>query len=207
MRKHISTLVLCLFIVLAITSQSMGKEKKFEGTTKEDLAKITLPTPSQTKVAILPFYAPIKKEHVKYSTEAAFKVFEEQGFVMLPQEEVNSAFENDKKKEEGEPLTKEDALRIGKSVGADWIIYGKVLDLSTYMKQTFWSALKKAKVSLKISILDAKTQEIFFWRQGSDVVEGGMGVFVKKGAALEKEAVYVFTKKLLKDLFIQIKGE
>ncbi len=205
MKKMFMYSLLIGFVFGTFVTADMAAEKKFEGTSKENLAKITLPIPSQTKVAVLPFYAPIKKEHVKYATEATFKLFQEAGFTMIPQEDAATAFESDTQKEAGEALTKEDALRIGKAVGADWVVYGKLPDLSTYTKQSFFSTAKKARVSMKISVIDAKTGEIIFWQFGSDAGGGG-GMFVEKGAKLEREIVSGITKKLLNDLFSVIKS-
>lgn len=206
MKKMFMYLLLIGFVFGTFVTAGTAAEKKFEGTTKEDLSKITLPVPSQIKVAVLPFYAPIKKEHVKYATEATFKLFQEQGFNMVSQEDAASAFESDTQKEAGEALTKEDALRIGKVAGVDWVVYGKVPDLSTYTKQTFFGSPKKAKVSMKITVLDAKTGEVVYWKQGSDVGGGGSGVFVEKGAALERKIVAGIAKKLMDDLFSATKA-
>ncbi len=85
-------------------------------------------------------------------------------------------------------------------VGADWAIYGNILQLDTYVKKSFFGERKKAQVGIKLTIVAADSGKVLFWRQRFDT-SGGHGGPTKRATSMERTAADVCLTRILTDFF------
>lgn len=176
-------------ICLVAVSAAEDEDKKFEGTGKTELAGLVLPQPSTVKVAVIPFWDYKSSErHIRISDECCRELLDRHGFILLPQDVIVKAMKADKEVEPGQPLRRSDAIRIGKAVSADWVIYGEIYELRTYIKSSFLSARKKAQISLKVSIADVPSESLLYWHKRSDTSGGTAFANLKKAEKVERKA-------------------
>ncbi len=178
-----------------------------QGTTKEQLAELELPQPSDVRVALLPLwdYKNLQR-HVEDCRETLTRRFGAEGFLLVHPAIVGAETVQDRELEPGEPMRRGDAIRLGTALGADWAVYGNILELETYRKTSFLTSRKKAKASIKLTVVDVATGNIIFWRQRFDTT-GGTGIFsdgllgTKKATSLERRAVDISIERILQDIF------
>jgi hypothetical protein len=199
MRRY-AVLVVVLTALTLAALPAMGGE--IQGTTADDLKKAALPAPSTVKVAVLPLQD-IKnvERHTQVATAAVALTFMRCGFQFAPElktrdaaglaavlHATNQAVLADKKIAPGEPLRLEDAVRIGNALGADWVVYGDVVDMHTYMKTSFFVNQKKGVANLKIKIANVATGETIMSRQMEESGSGGgaSAVVFRRATALER---------------------
>jgi len=162
---------------------------KFEGTQKADLAKLQLPRPSDVTIAVLPFWDyKSNQRHVDLMTDSVRDELDRHGFKLLSKDAAANAVKADGEIEPGQPFRRADALRMGKALKANWVVYGEIYELETYTKNSIFSSKKKAKLSHKISVLDVATGEVLYWHKRSDT-SGGHGGPVKRATSTERHAV------------------
>ncbi len=185
----------------------LARAEDVQGTTKEQLAELELPQPSDVRVALLPFwdYKNLPR-HVQDCREVLTQRFGVEGFLLVDPALAAVAVLEDKELEPGESMRRGDAIRLGAALGAQWAVYGSILELETYRKNTFFSSRKKARASIKLSVVDVVTGDIIFWRQRSDT-SGGTGIFsggvlgTKKATTLERRAVEICFERMLQDFW------
>ncbi len=104
-----------------------------QGTTKEQLAELELPQPSDVRVALLPLwdYKNLQR-HVQDCREVLTQRFGVEGFLLVDPALVAVAVLEDNELEPGESMRKGDAIRLGTALGAQWAVYGSILELETY---------------------------------------------------------------------------
>lgn len=202
-KKWVWLVVIAVAVVGVGTTSVVAKEEQIQGTTKGQLAELELPQPSHVKVVLLPFWDYMSLErHVQDCQKVLEEYFAVEGFPIVDAALVAAAVLQDEQLEPGEPMRKDDAIRLGATLGADWTVYGNILQLETYWKVT----RKKAKVSVKLTVVDVTSGEVLFWRQRADT-SGGTGIFSggllgrKKATSLERRALYVSLKRILEDFF------
>ena len=170
---------------------SVAQATDINGTSLEELREADLPDPSTVKVAILPIQD-LKglERHVQIATGAVALYFSRCGFQLVPEykpasrdrftdsdaQELTGAllkarevFEEEEDVEPDEMLRRSDARRIGEKLGADWVVYGQVVEMHGYLG----GGRKKGAVSLKLRVLDLATGEYILSRQGFDRGSGG----------------------------------
>lgn len=198
-RKLLGLSVVAAFCAISPLS---AKPKEDQGTSAEELAKVTLPAPNATKVAILPFNdfeGDVYRQRV--ASAASFLFFQHHGFMMVPILESFQAMEKDGDLEPGEALRKSDAIRIGKSLGANWVIYGAVNNVRVYRKSSLFKNEKKVEINLKITAADCESGNIVFWQTRTEVMAEPDGLFTKKTTRMTRLAIRVATENTLKILF------
>ena len=187
--------------------------EEVQGTTKEQLAELELPQPSEVSVALLPFwdYKNLQR-HVQDCGEALTRRFGVEGFLLVPPARVAVAVLEDKELAPAEPMGREDAIRLGAALGAQWAVYGSILQLETYSDKPWWGGMfdtqKYAKAEIKLSVVDVVTGDIVFWQQRFDA-SGGTGTLIrvltygalgeKKATTLERRAVEICFERMLQD--------
>lgn len=128
-------------------------------------------------MAVLPFsdYASdIERERV--ASSATYLYCAHEGFKLVPIVDCFKATAADKEIEPGLPLRKSDAVRIGKALGADWVIYGEVKEADTRKKQGFFNATKRTKGSIRLSIADCAADKLIYWQSRTDVTVTNVGL-------------------------------
>ncbi len=198
MRRYALLAVLTVF-ALTVLPAAAGE---IQGTTANDLKTAGLPAPSTIKVAVLPLQdAKSVERHTQVATATVALGFMRCGFQFAPElktrdatglaailHATNQTLLADKKIAPGEPLRLDDAVRIGKELGADWVVYGDVVDMHTYMKTSFFVNQKKGVVNLKIKIANVATGELIMSRQLEESGSGGgvSAVVFRRATALER---------------------
>ncbi len=129
--------IVVLVGALLVTPTNAGD---MQGTTVDELAQSQLPAPSEVTVALLPFwdYKNITR-HTEVCRHHLHRYFTRHGFTVVPPALVSAVVSQDTKLEPGVPMRRDDAMRIATKVGADWAIYGNVLQLETYEKKSAFS--------------------------------------------------------------------
>ena len=190
-----------IVVVLAGALLVTGGEESVQGTTVDELARLQLPAPSEVTVALLPFwdYKNLPR-HTEVCRHHLHRYFTREGFRVVPPGLVTAVVSQDTKLEPGSPMRRDDAARLAAKLGADWAIYGNVLQLETYEKKSLFSERKKARVSIKLTIVAAGTGEILFWRQRFDT-SGGHGGVTKRATSMERTAADVCLTRILADFF------
>ncbi len=198
-----SLLVILLTIAAVALSGLLGTagEESVQGTTVDELAQLQLPRPSEVTVALLPFwdYKNLPR-HTEVCRHHLHRYFTREGFRVVPPALVTAVVSQDTKLEPGLPMRRDDAVRIAANIGADWAIYGYVLQLETYVKKSLFSERKKAKVGIRLAIVAIETGDILFWRQRFDT-SGGHGGTTKRATSMERTAADVCLTRILADFF------
>ncbi len=190
-----------IVVVLAGAALVAAGDESVQGTTVDELAQLQFPPPSEVTVALLPFwdYKNLTR-HTEVCRHHLHRYFTREGFTVVPPALVSAVVSQDTKLEPGVPMRRDDAVRIAAKVGADWAIYGNVLQLETYMKKSFFGERKKAQVGIKLTIVAADSGKILFWRQRFDT-SGGHGGFTKRATSMERTAADVCLTRILTDFF------
>ncbi len=194
----LAVIVVMLAGVLLATAANAGD---MQGTTVDELAQLQLPPPSEVTVALLPFsdYKNLPR-HTEVCRHHLHRYFTREGFRVMPPALVTAVVSQDTKLEPGLPMRRDDAVHIATKLGADWAIYGNILQLETYEKKSLFSERKKAKVGIRLAIVAAGTGEILFWRQRFDT-SGGHGGATKRATSMERTAADVCLTRILEDFF------
>jgi len=194
----LAVIVVMLASALLVTAATAGD---MQGTTVDELAQLQLPPPSEVTVALLPFsdYKNLTR-HTEVCRHHLHRYFTREGFRVVPPGLVTAVVSQDTKLEPGLPMRRDDAVRIAAKLGADWAIYGNVLQLETYEKKSVFSERKKAKVGIRLAIVAVETGEILFWRQRFDT-SGGHGGATKRATSMERTAADVCLTRILEDFF------
>ncbi len=193
-----------LIVIVALLVSALlvtAGEEPAQGTTVDELARLQLPAPSEVTVALVPFwdYKNLPR-HTEVCRHHLHRYFTREGFRVVPPGLVTAVVSQDSKLEPGSPMRRDDAVRLATKLGADWAIYGNVLQLETYEKKSFFSERKKAKVSIRLAIVAVDSAEILFWRQRFDT-SGGHGGATKRATSMERTAADVCLTRILEDFF------
>ncbi len=193
-----------MMVIVAVLVSALlvtAGDESVQGTTVDELARLQLPAPSEVTVALVPFwdYKNLPR-HTEVCRDHLHRYFTREGFRVVPPGLVTAVVSQDTKLEPGLPMRRDDAVRLATKLGADWAIYGNVMQLETYEKKSFFSERKKAKVGIKLTIVAAATGEILFWRQRFDT-SGGHGGATKRATSMERTAADVCLTRILEDFF------
>ena len=196
--------------VMALVSPVAAKKEKAEdtpeqGSTPEEIAALKarpLPQPNTIKVAILPFVDTSGSvSHVRMGTVSNYLLWKGEGFQMVPIMDGFKAVEADKDLEPGLPLRRAEAVQLGKTVGADWAVYGEVRELRPYTKTGVFKAAKYLIAGVRISVVDVNSGETVYWHQRSEKT-GGTGIGTNRHAdTLKRRGVVIASMLALKPLF------
>lgn len=196
MKKMIMMMVLLCFVCGAANAKKKKDEE--QGTSTAELAALQLPAPDTLKVAVLPFWD-VKSEpfNVRTASATSWLFFEREGFTMVPLLDSFDATAKDTELEPGLALRGTDAVRVGKSLGADWVVYGEVKELEKYSKGSFWGNRDIMRTGLRIAVANTQTNQIFYWKSRSET-------FNRKGKKFDtsvRKIILLTGGQILKPLF------
>ena len=199
--------LLCAFTAQAKKTPPTPADEANQGTTAAELAVLKdkrLPTLGKIKIAILPFWESSSKQDRQRTMAAVLSLmFGREGFQVMPLSDSFKATESDKQIEPGQPLRKEDAVRIASTIGADWVVYGEIKELVAYKKESAFKRSKNVRAGARYAIADVATKDLLYWRNES-VKAGGTGYFggfQSKGVQLERSGLVALSTLILKPLF------
>lgn len=200
-------LLLCLIALLCISPLHAADENPPQGTSAEEIASLKarpLPQPNKVKVAVLPFWdAAGSVEHVRMASSANWLLFQREGFQMVPILDSFKALAEDKKVEPGATLRSEDAIRIGKTLGVDFVVYGEVKELAVFKKNSVFKQSKNINAALRIAITEVPSESLLYWHSRREK-SGGTGIqkgFQSKMDSLKRKACVVVSALALQPLF------
>ena len=192
---------IAIIAVLAGAVLVTADEESEQGTTVDELAQLQLPPPAELTVALLPFwdYKNLPR-HTEVCRHHLHRYFTREGCRVVPPALVTAVVAQDTELEPGLPMRRDDAVRLATKLGAEWAVYGNILQLETYEKKSLFSKRKKARAGIKLTIVAAATGRILFWRQRFDT-SGGHGGFTKRATSMERTAADVCLTRILEDFF------
>jgi hypothetical protein len=192
--------VICFMLFMIAAAAALADDTPVsQGTTLDELRQCNLKAPGTQKMAVLPFFATTGKQvHSDVATATAYLILQREGYQMVPLWDAEKAYKEDKQMEPGAAPRKEDAARVGKTLGADLVCYGEVDELESYVKTSFFSSVKKGKGAMKVSIADTGNGNVVFWNRRSET-SGGGGMVAKKASSLERRAARVILGRALEN--------
>lgn len=208
MKRSLFAIPIALFLMICLCLTTWAVAPKDEGTPVDDLAGLRTIIPSQTKVVVLPLWDYTSNvSHQRVATAAVFQHFQYQGFDVMPALAGFAAMSLDKELEPGLPLRKADAMRIGKTTGAKWVVYGEVKELRVYEKNKIIGSSKKIVCSMRLAVADCETNEVIYWRVRSDTLGDtgfSAGFSRRKSTKLIRVGVQSVSERIFSDLFASV---
>jgi len=201
LRLQLSNIALCMgaIVVLLYATGLASAAEERKGTTAEELARLELPRPYEIEVALLPFWdSALDQGHVDDCRDSLIDLFAAECFGIAHPALVATIASQDQTLEPGMAMRRGDAVRLGKSLGVDWAVYGSITDMRVYRKTTLISHERKARASVQLNVVDVASGETIFWEQRI-VVTGAAWDTAK--ATLEKKVLHMCCDRILQSLF------
>lgn len=167
---------IALFCALSTTSlPSMALVSNSEGTTREQLQHETLLAPSATRVAVLPFaVSTLDADAKRITTLFCHQFFARESFQVLAPTAGFEAVAADTQLEAGQPMKREDALRLGVALKADWIVWGEVREAAEYLKPGTFGDSQRIRFAVLLNVTDvARAKTIYSQAVAVDVGDRG----------------------------------
>ncbi len=200
-------LLMFAVVLNCVASARCEEPTPTQGSTETEISSLKergLRLPSQIKVAILPFWDYSSSvEHVRLATSANWLLWSREGFKVSPILQAFDAVAADKKLEPGAALRREDAVRLGKALKVDWVVYGEVKELRPYKKTSFFRSTKNLMAAMRIAVASVKNDEVLYWQSRSEKIGGTgyFGGFQSKASQQKRVGVTTVSMKILAPLF------
>jgi len=191
-------IIMFLLIIIAACA-AYAKVSPNQGTTIKQLNATGLKAPATQKVAVLPFWDFSGEQTKGRSAAIATYLFmQREGYQIVPLWDAEKAYLADKDLEPGDPLRKQDAIRIGKALGADLVCYGELREVQQKTKYNLWWGNRpRAEGSIKVSIIATDDGGTIFWGVRSDEASGQ---FRTSETSRERHAICLITNHLLEPI-------
>ena len=168
-----------------------------EGSIPEDLAARKPPHPNEIYVVVFPFWS--RDETQSELARACvmlnlmrhrFRVAPK-GATSLPSaaRRTDAALKRDP---EWEPLARlgpEDAARVGKTLGAQWAVYGEFGDLHTESEGGSVLRRKRGVIDIRLVLVDVESGDTLYWCRVKDSSSEGGGLWRAKASSIERRLV------------------
>jgi hypothetical protein len=163
-----------------------------EGTLPVDLAALKPPRPNDVHIAVLPFWAR-DEGHRELGRACTILNLMRHGFRFAPAgsarisnmvRKTDYAIRNDA---EWDPLgrtTPADAARIGRALGARWVIYGEFGELQVQSSRNGLIPKKEGVIDLRFNLVETETGKTLFWSRVQDT--GSCGGWPTSASAIER---------------------
>jgi len=194
MKRWMAVTVLALATLGAMPAGAMERE----GSIPEDLAARKPPRPNDLYVAVLPFWSADGKQG-EVARACVMLNLMRHGFKLAPKgspslaaaaRRTDAAIRRDPKWEPLARLETADAARVGKSLGAQWVIFGEFGDLKTQSQKSGGILPRKIGViDIRLLVADTASGETIYWNRIRDTASGSTGLFRAKATAIERRLV------------------
>jgi TolB-like protein len=209
MKRRLTACTFSGLLAIALTvlsAQSYANEPTpQQGSTAAEIAALKarpLPQPATVTVAILPFHDVTGSvSHVRMATVANYLLWQREGFQVIPIADSFKVTEADKDIEPGLPLRRNDAARVGKALGADWVVYGEVKQLEHYEKRGLFKEAKYLIAGVRIAVVDVRTGDTLYWHARSDKTGGTGAGMNRKADTLKRRGAIIVSMNATKPLF------
>jgi curli biogenesis system outer membrane secretion channel CsgG len=176
-----------------------------EGTTAQELSALKarpLPQPGKVKVAVLPFTDSTGSiGNLRMGTVANYLLWQREGFTMLPLANSFKALKEDKEIEPGLALRRGDAARLGKRLGADWVVYGDIKELSHNRKVGLFKNSKYVIAGARIAVVEVASGETLYWHSRTDKTGGTAASGNSSATTLKRRGAVIVSMNATKPLF------
>lgn len=178
-----------------------------EGSAPQDLAQRKPPRPNDVYVAVLPFWGVVEGQSTVARACVMLNLMRH-GFRIAPKGSASvraAARATDvavRRDPEYEPLARmevEDAARVGRALGADWVIYGQIGELRTESAGGEILPQKVGVLDLRLWLIEARSGQVLFWRRTRDTVPGG-GPWPAKASAIERRLLTKTINEIFEDI-------
>ena len=207
--RHVTAVsLLGMFVLLALgTLPVVGGER--EGTLPDELAKHNPPAPNEIYVAVLPFWT--RTEGQSDVARAAIMLnLMRHGFRMAPQgcwslsevlRKSDTALRRDPEWDALARMEAEDAARVGRALGAEWVMFGEFGDLRVESTGGKILPRKVGHVDIRFVLVEAKSGKTLYWRHiGDDEESGGGGAWPAKASSIERKLVTRAINEVFEDI-------
>ncbi|MCJ7750433.1 MAG: hypothetical protein MUQ65_04995 [Armatimonadetes bacterium] len=152
-----------------------------EGSLPTDLAALNPPQPNDISVAVLPFWS--RDEAQRELGRACILLnLMRQGFRLAPTgsetvpalvRKTDQALRNDSQWDPLATTEPEDAARIGKALGATWVVYGEVGELQVKSEKRGLLPKKAGVIDLRLHFIEVATGKTLYWSRITDTASCG----------------------------------
>ncbi len=173
-----SLLIAALLLALA-SLPALAFER--EGSLPSDLAALNPPTPNDISVAVIPFWS---RDDTQRELGRACTLLDlmRHGFRLAPSgsetvralvRKTDQALRNDPQWDPLATIEPEDAARIGKALGAKWVIYGEVGELRVKSEKRGLLPKKAGVIDLRLHLIEVATGKTLYWSRIQDTASCG----------------------------------
>jgi len=182
-RVAVAVAAVAAVIILVVALNVQVESGENEGAPRYQLPE-KLPKPAAIRVAVLPFYdAASQEELARAVTAEVALLFDRYGFSFASRLErdpsdlaeilakTQQAVRNEKGIGGRRPLSIEDAARIGRKLGANWVVGGEISNLNA--QRTCLGLRRRAMATVEFNVADVTTGKLVFARRIRGLWVGG----------------------------------
>lgn len=92
-------------------------------------------------------------------------------------------------------------MRLGKALDADWAIYGEIKNIDSYEKSSFFGQKRASGLTVRLSVVDCRTEEIVYWRTLAATHSASKGLGGEKMDKMNRMAMEVALRHLSDPFF------
>lgn len=194
--------------LLAVGGMAAAAEVDREGSLPDELAAHKPPVPNEISVCVLPSWS--RHEGQREMARACTMLnLMRHGFRLAPggctslsqvARKTDAALKRDP---EWEPLVRlqaEDAARVGKTLGADWVMFGEYGDLHTESEGGGILPRKVGVIDFRFVLVEVKSGEVLYWSRVKDSEPSGGGLWPAKATSVERRAVTRTINEIFEDI-------
>jgi hypothetical protein len=183
-----------LGLVLVLGAQGAVAAPQREGTAPETFAATNPPAPSAVSVAVLPFWAANQRQ-IEIARGAILLNLQRHGFGIVPAaeslpvcaQETDRVVKADGEREPGARIQRDDGVRLGRALNAQWVIYGEIENLRATMHVRLWRTRKVGSIDIRLVLADVASGQILYWVRIRDTGSGGTGFWAAKASSVERQ--------------------
>jgi len=202
-----SLLIVTLLVVLT-SLPALAFER--EGSLPSDLAALNPPPPNDISVAVLPFWSRDEAQR-ELGRACALLNLMRHGFRLAPSgsetvpalvRKTDQALRNDPQWDPLATIEPKDAARIGKALGAEWVIYGEIGELHVKSEKRGLLPKKAGVIDLRLHVIDTATAEALYWSRIQDTAS--CGGWSSSASAIERRLLTRTVNTIFDDLVTAI---
>ena len=172
-------LLIAALLVVLTSLPAVAFER--EGSLPSDLAALNPPQPNDISVAVLPFWSRDKAQN-ELGRACALLNLMRHGFRLAPSgsetvpalvRKTDQTLRNDPQWDPLATIEPKDATRIGKALGAEWVIYGEIGELHVKSEKRGLLPKKAGVIDLRLHVIDTATAEALYWSRIQDTASCG----------------------------------
>jgi hypothetical protein len=199
--------VLIVFALLAFVGLAALAAER-EGTLASDFAQLRPPEPNKVRVAVLPFWGRDETQR-QLGRSCVLLNLLRHGFLLVPRgcrnlsevmRKTDRALSEDPKWDSLATVEPAEAARVGKAIGADWVIYGEIGELQVRSEKSGVVPKKEGVIDLRLTLVDAATGKTLYWSRVQDSGSFGGAIFGSGSSSIERRLLVRTTNSIMDDL-------